>query len=124
MNEELIMTAYKATSYYAAMMPGGILFAESPEEQGLTDGDPQESLLRLFINKDDVEAYCDYVRISYGDVSVTEVTLKDVWYLLEDIESLSEVQYNCPVRIAFCALDEDNWPVDIDTIHGFLMLPS
>lgn len=124
MNTELIKQAYEATSYYAVISAEGLFFAESPEEQGLHEEDVQESLLRLFLSKEDAEAYCDYVRVMYGDMNVSEVALKDVWYLLDDIEQLSETQHGCPVRIAACVLDEDNWPVDVDTFHSALMLPN
>lgn len=122
MSVELIKQAYNAEEFYVVISSDGIFFSESPEEQGLTEDEVQESLLRLFVSREEADAYCDFVKVSYGDVYVTPVTLKDVWYLLSDIEDLSSTMFNCPVRIAVCKLDEDSWPVEIDILHSAFIL--
>jgi hypothetical protein len=124
LTQELFEKAYGTDAYYAILNPEGIFFAESPEEQGLEESAPQESLLRLFLSKDDADAYCDYVKIIYGDMRVSEVTLKDVWYLLDDIDALSMEHYKCPVRVAVCVLDDESWPIEVDTFHGAYMVPN
>ena len=121
---EILTKVYTAPHYYAVISPAGLFFAESPEEQDLMEDDPHEALVRLFISKEAADVYCGYVNVLHGDMKVTEVSLKDVWYLLDDIESLCQAQFNCPARIAFCVLDKDDWPVDIDTIHSAFILPN
>lgn len=118
-----LQALYQASSYFVIMDNNGLFFAESPEEQGLPEDEKQESVLRLFLDRDDADIYCEYVNITTGvgnlvSYKVTSVSLADLWHLLDDIDKISYYTYGCNVRFAFCMLDEEGWPIDLDTIHS------
>lgn len=115
---------YEAKSYFAVMDSNAIFFAESPEEQGLEPNDEQqESVLRLFVDREDADIYCEYVNITTGidgllTFKVTALTLRDLWHVLDDVDKISYYTFGCNVRVAFCTLDAEGWPVDLDTVHS------
>lgn len=124
MNIDLIKKFYAADDYYVVMKEGGILFTETPEEQGLDDKSPQENLIRLFVDKKEGEIYNDYVGVVYEKVKLIKMSLQDLWYLIEDAEKISRSMNGFPLRIAFTELDGDGWPVGEDTIYSAYMIPS
>lgn len=124
MTPALLKRFYAAEDYYVVMNDGGILFAESPEDQGLDEGAPQENLIRLFVDKKEGNVYCDYVSVVYEEVKLVKMTLQDLWYLIEDAEKLSRTMNGFPLRIAFTELDGEGWPIGEDTIYSAYMIPS
>lgn len=119
-----LIQCYGSEDFFVIMDKRGIFFAESPEEQGLDPGAPQETVLRLFLDKDEADIYCDYVNVAStsaiknGEMRIAKVSLQDLWLLLDDVEKISYYEFGCTVRIVLTMLDAEGWPVDLDTIHG------
>lgn len=117
--KEFIHTAWELAAYYIALQPDGLIFMESPEDQGLTDEDEEESLIRLFLSEEDASIYCDMVNAVHGDeVRVDHITIKRLWELLPAIDGASKSFFKCPVRGSFCSLDSDGWPVEEDSLFA------
>lgn len=124
MNPDKIQEAYQADQFFAVIDLAGLYYAESPEEQGLSNDDQQECLVRLFISRDEANSYCDYLNALIGDMQVISTDLTSVWGVLRDIDEMCMDTSKCTVRVAFCYLDDESWPIELDTIHSIYMLPS
>ena len=123
MNLEFLDAAYNAKKYYAVYFSGGIpmLYVESPDEQGLTNERlSEESLVRLFVSKEDAEVYCELVQVVHGDVDIQELTLVDLWKLIPNINLLSFAKFEVPVRVSFCLVGEEGWIDEVDTVYSKL----
>jgi|SRR6185436_8053238 len=124
MNIDKIKEMYESDLFYAVISSDGLYFIETPGEQGLTEQDTQESLLRLFLSKDEADAYCDYLNVLVGTFSVVSTNLIHVWSLLRDIDEMSMTIHGCTVRVAVCYLDNNYWPQDIDTLYSIFAIPN
>ncbi len=109
--------------FFVAIDKKGIIYTESPNEQGLSDKVPQESLLRVFMTVQDVTAYCAFLNAELTGVKSKHTDLVTIWGLLQRIDALSMKRYDCPVRVDVCTIDKDGWPESIDTLHSIYMLP-
>lgn len=111
-------------TFYAVRESTGILFCESPDEQGLSDKEPQESVLRLFMTRQGAQSYCDFISESHGDAAIQAVSLRAIWDMLPRIDNVSMKKNNCPVKVEVCGIDDDGWPVTVDVLHSIFCICS
>lgn len=111
-------------TFYTVMNSLGILFIESPEDQGLPDGVPQETVLRVFTRSDEALAYREIVLASQGGgtFKVVGIDLTTLWSLIPSVDRQSMKQCDCPLRVEVCFIDEDGWPQTIDLLHSVFIL--
>ncbi len=123
--ESWLRTLYEHRGdYYVLVLPGAIFLVDSPPELERLYGieNAKEAVLRLFVNPRDAERFRDLN--GNHDAHIARVTLVGLFNMLPRINSLSEKQFNAPVRIDVTTLDSDNYPRAIDTLHSTYELLS
>lgn len=124
MNEEILRKFYQQGCYgngfYILVRSAGILVVEGPEE--VKREGPPETLLRLFMSTADAIRYRE--RSSHrDDTRVMAITLPGLWALLPRIDSLSQKQFNAPLRVEVAYVPDDR-VITVDTLHSIYELPS
>ncbi len=87
-------------------------YVESPEEQGKAEGEPLETLLRVFKNLDEAARYRAEVE-SYEGTSFEVIAVK-----LSDLSTIRCDKFAYPLRIEMCAMPEDEYPQEILCIYS------
>lgn len=122
MNEKLIELYQHGGMYFAVMNHVGILYIESPSDQGIAEGEPQESVLRLFTDSNEALSYRDLVAQAHGSMKIVGLDLTALWELIPSIDRQSMKAFDCPLRVDVCSVDKDGWPISIDTLHSVFIL--
>lgn len=98
---------------------GESVFVETPDDQGLTENDPQRALLRVFADVESAKWYKDFMEIAAGPLELWRVELKAFHAKWPLWEKSTRDQMRCPLRAAICVLDEESgWAIPIDELAG------
>jgi hypothetical protein len=87
------------------MRGDGIFIIEDPEECGYLD--PPEALLRLFPSSAQAREYMETKEPTGEGLKVRSTDLMTIWNLLGQIDSLSQKQFDAPIRIEMCSIVDD-----------------
>jgi hypothetical protein len=109
--------------FHILVNPGAIICLEASTWQKRFTGSPgRETVLRLFLNARDADAYRDAV--GAFDAHISKTTLVGLWSLLPRIEGLSRRMYGKSVRVEVSTIDQDGVPRAVDVLHSTYELLS
>lgn len=98
----------------------GLFYVESPDDQGLTIHDTQETLIRLFLSEPDAAVYKgiinEYLGIKPEKLGIVPVSMKQMFEAYPKINNDSKRGYGCPIRVELCSCKQDEFPEVIDTL--------
>ncbi|GAC1694095.1 MAG: hypothetical protein NVS9B9_16530 [Ktedonobacteraceae bacterium] len=102
------------------------LYVEMPDEHLLRDDDKEETLLRVFIAKEDATRYRDAIRETsdlkppdgMGEIRLDVVvfSMKVLFDMFGRMNKESIEQYGCPIRLELCEMPPNSHPVRLDTL--------
>lgn len=90
-------------------------YVESPDEQGLPTGVPEEGLMRVFLTAEEAETYRLAVA-SYNDAEFEVMRLATCRIAFGLAQYSVDWEWGCPIRIALSRVSPGDWPVDLETL--------
>ena len=99
------MEAALSGAIFVIQHKGGMMYSETPEEQGLSDG---SRLLRIFASYGEAQRYRDALEEYAGDeLVVTALSIDELWWPMKRLGD---------VKVELCQMPEAEWPIAIGTL--------
>lgn len=114
------VTASWSKLYVVAFEDDDLFYTESPEEQGLEAGEPQEYLVRVFTSRMDAVRYMETVRDMYEMRFVVREyrTFEALWPTLMSTNETFLRTLAIPVRACLSAMPPQEWPKDLGLVFS------
>jgi hypothetical protein len=99
------LEALSRGAIFVVQYKGGLLYSESPEEQGIPEG---PKLLRIFQDYDEAKRYRDAVEEYQGtELVVAAMTIDELWWPMKRTPGL---------KVELCQMPEHEWARSIHTL--------
>jgi len=98
----------------------GCFYVESPDDQGLTVHEVQETLMRVFLNKEEASFYKDviggYIGLKASHLVAMGMSLPQLFKAYPNISENTKKEYSCPLRVEICSCEKEEFPEILDTL--------
>lgn len=92
-------------------------YMESPAEQGLWEDENQETLMRLFLSREEAMRYMKSIsEYNDGEFRVLPVGIKDLWSVIPNLNTYAREWHNAPLRIDISINGKNRHPESIDML--------
>lgn len=114
------LTTTDQTPLYVIVIEDEGVYCESPVDQGLTEDENQESMLRVFTNAPDAIRYMEIIETWYPESNfhVLRLTLPALWKTVNYLDERALMLHGCPLRIDLSYTPVNEFSATIDTIYS------